>query len=180
MTSDLFMRYPIGRFERPGDVTAEMREEWIGQIAEAPAKFREAVRGLSGEQLDTPYRPEGWTVRQAIHHVADSHINSYVRFRLALTEDNPTIKPYEEARWAELDDARTADAALSLDLLERLHARWVLLLRSLSPQQFTRTFTHPERGPMSLEVNLALYAWHGRHHLAHITSLLQRMGWSRV
>jgi hypothetical protein len=178
MNSDL--RYPIGRFERPDGVTPQLRQEWIAQIAAAAAQVRASVRDLSGEQLDTPYRPEGWTVRQVIHHLADSHMNAYVRFRMALTEDNPTIKPYEEARWAELADARTAPVELSLDLLEQLHTRWVLLLQVLTPEQFRLTFLHPERGVMNLETTLGMYAWHGRHHLAHITSLLQRMGWPRV
>jgi len=134
------------------------------------------VAGLSEPQLDTPYRPGGWTVRQVVHHVPDSHINSYVRFRLALTENEPTVKPYDESRWAELADSRTAHIETSLALLESLHERWVLLLRSLSPADFRRQFRHPELGAVSLEKNLALYAWHGRHHVAHITSLRERMG----
>ena len=149
----------------------------IQEIADTPANLRASVAGLSAEQLDTPYRPGGWTVRQVVHHVPDSHMNSYVRFRLALTEDEPTIKPYDESRWAELADSRTARIETSLALLESLHERWVLLLRSLSPADFRRQFRHPELGVVSLEKNLALYAWHGRHHVAHITSLRERMGW---
>ena len=171
------LQYPIGRFEFPREVSSEDRARFIQEIAETPANLRAAVAGLSGEQLDTPYRPGGWTVRQVVHHVPDSHMNSYVRFRLALTEEEPTIKPYDEARWAELADARTAGIETSLALLESLHERWVLLLRSLSPADFRRQFRHPELGVVSLEKNLALYAWHGRHHVAHITSLRERMGW---
>jgi hypothetical protein len=174
------LRYPIGRFQPPDVYTPELRARWIAQIAAAPARFRRAVAGFTPEQFDTPYRPEGWTVRQVVHHLVDSHINSYVRYRLALTEENPTIKPYQEARWAELEDAQSAPAELSLDLLDNLHARWVILLNSLSPQQLARTFVHPERGPVSLDFNLAMYAWHCLHHEAHIATLSQRMGWSRV
>ena len=171
------LQYPIGRFEFPREVSSEDRARFIQEIAETPANLRAAVAGLSGEQLDTPYRPGGWTVRQVVHHVPDSHMNSYVRFRLALTEEEPTIKPYDEARWAELADARTAGIETSLALLETLHERWVLLLRALSDEDFRRQFRHPELGVVSLEKNLALYAWHGRHHVAHITSLRERMGW---
>jgi uncharacterized damage-inducible protein DinB len=171
------MKYPIGNFQRPTEITAELRGWWIEEIASAPGRLRDAVRGLSPEQLDTPYRDGGWTVRQVVHHVADSHVNSYVRFRLALTEENPAIKPYNEAAWAELADARTAPVKLSLDLLDHIHQRWVLLLRSLTPEQWVRTFHHPEMGDLSLEVSAALYAWHGKHHEAHITSLRNRLGW---
>ncbi len=170
-------RYPIGRFEMPSSLSEDERRERIEIIAALPDELRRAVNGLAEPQLDTPYRPGGWTVRQLVHHLPDSHLNSYIRFRLALTEDEPTIKPYQEARWAELEDARTAPVALSLALLESLHERWVLLLRSMSEADFSRTFRHPERGLMRLDTNLALYAWHGRHHLAHITSLRERMGW---
>ena len=138
--------------------------------------MRAALAGLSDSQLDTPYRPGGWTVRQVAHHVPDSHMNSYVRFRLALTEDEPVIKPYEESRWAELPDARGMPVEPSLVLLESLHARWVPLLRSLSAAEWKRSFRHPELGPVRLENNAALYAWHGRHHVAHITALRQTNG----
>src|SRR5579864_1069823 len=171
------LRYPVGQFQFPDAVSAEERKRYITEIAEAPAKLRSAVGGLSDQQLDTPYRPGGWTVRQVVHHVPDSHLNSYVRFRLALTEEEPTIKAYFEDRWAELPDARTAPVEISLRLLECLHARWVGLLRSLTDAEWKRTFRHPELGPISLEQNAALYAWHGRHHVAHILNLRERMGW---
>ena len=165
------LQYPIGRFERPESITPELRKQWIQDIAETPSQIRAAVQGMSDEQLETPYRPGGWTVRQVIHHVADSHMNSYVRFRLALTETEPTIKPYHEDLWAELADARTAPIQLSMSLLDALHQRWVLLLESMQPEDFHRTFRHPERGLMTLEQNLALYSWHGKHHAAHIMSV---------
>ena len=170
------LQYPIGRFEFPSLVSNQDCARFIQEIAETPANLRAAVTGLSAEQLDTPYRPGGWTVRQVVHHVPDSHMNSYIRFRLALTEDEPTIKPYDQSRWAELADSRTASIETSLALLESLHERWLLLLRSLSPADLRREFRHPELGVVSLEKNLALYAWHGRHHVAHITSLRERMG----
>lgn len=177
-TSTPDLRYPVGRFEPPAHVTAEQRRAWIAELAAAPAQFRAAVESLNDEQLDTPYRPGGWTVRQVIHHVPDSHMNSYVRFRLALTEENPTIKPYEEARWAELADAKTMPIEVSLMLLEALHARWVRLLEAMAPDDFARTFVHPGMNrTMSLDQNLGLYAWHSRHHLAHIRGLRERMGW---
>ena len=171
------LQYPIGRFEWRGETSGADRRLFIDAIEQAPANLRAAVAGLSDGQLDTPYRPGGWTVRQVVHHVPDSHMNSYVRFRLALTEDVPTIKGYEEGRWAELTDARAADVEVSLALLESLHRRWVLLLRSLSAADFGRAFRHPELGLVSLDKNLALYAWHGSHHVAHITALRMRMGW---
>jgi len=173
------LRYPIGTFKIESDAfTDEERRGLIDQIAETPAKLREALKGLSEEQLETPYRPGGWTVRQVVHHVPDSHLNSYVRFKLALTEDEPTIKPYDEAQWAVLADSRITPVEVSLSLLESLHERWVALLRSLAPADFARTFRHPELGVVSLNKNVALYAWHGRHHVAHITSLRERMGWN--
>ena len=135
------------------------------------------MQGLSQEKLNTPYRPGGWTVRQVVHHLPDSHLNSYVRFKLALTEDEPTIKPYYEDRWAELQEAKTAPIELSLALLDSLHKRWVLMLRSMKSEDWKRTFRHPDLGVVSLEKNVALYSWHGRHHVAHITSLRERMGW---
>ena len=171
---DTDLRYPVGQFEWP---SGQGRESSIEEIAAAPARLRAAVEDLSTEQLDTPYRPGGWTVRQVVHHLADSHLNSYARFRLALTEEEPMVKPYDEKAWAQLADARTGDVDVSLRLLEALHARWVALLRSLSPADFARTFRHPEHGVWPLERNLALYAWHGRHHTAHITALRERMGW---
>lgn len=170
------LRYPVGRFRFPESVSSADLTAFVNEIADAPARLRAAVSGLTDPQLDTPYRPGGWTVRQLVHHVPDSHMNSYVRFRLALTEESPTIKPYDEARWAELADTRLP-VEPSLTLLESLHARWVPLLRSLSPADWKRTFRHPELGPVSLENNAALYAWHSRHHVAHITSLRSRMEW---
>jgi hypothetical protein len=171
------LRYPIGRFTYAGESTEEQRRAFIDRIETTPARLREAVEGLIPEQLDTPYRPGGWTVRQVVHHVPDSHVNSYCRFRLALTEDTPSAKGYDEAAWAELFDSRTAPVEVSLVLLESLHRRWVLLLRSMTPADFARTFLHSELGPVTLDRNLALYAWHGDHHLAHILSLRARMGW---
>ncbi len=171
------LRYPIGKFEPPAAITEFHRREWIDNIAQAPEVYRAAVKGLSDQQLDTPYRPEGWTLRQVVHHVADSHLNAYTRFRLALTEDQPIVKPYVEARWAKLEDARTAPVDLSLAIIEPLHKRWILLLRSMTPADFGRTFRHPEMGILSLDTNLGMYAWHSRHHAAHITSLRTRMNW---
>jgi DinB superfamily len=173
------LQYPIGKFQWDGSATEQQLRQWIDEIAAAPAHLRAAVSGLSPQQLDTPYRPGGWTVRQLVHHVPDSHLNSYMRFRLALTEPEPTIKPYDQARWAELPDSRTAPIEMSLSLLESLHERWVILLRSLTPAEWKRTFRHPELGVVHLEQTAALYAWHGRHHVAHITSLRQRMGWNK-
>jgi hypothetical protein len=170
------LRYPIGRFQPPAAATPELRRAWIDTIAAAPARYREAVRGLSDAQLDTPYRPEGWTVRQVIHHVADSHMNSFIRFRLALTEDEPTIKPYDEAKWALLKDA-AEPVEVSLALIDNLHHRWVVMLRTIEEGDFARTLRHPESGLMNLDTLLALYAWHSRHHEAHITGLRDRLGW---
>jgi uncharacterized damage-inducible protein DinB len=170
-------RYPIGKFHFDGPTTKEQKEAMIDQIAEAPSNLRAAVKDLSDAQLDTPYRPDGWTVRQVAHHVPDSHLNAYVRFKLALTEDEPTIKPYAEDRWARLADTQATPIEVSLAMLDNLHDRWVRLLRSLQPEDWKRTFRHPELGLVSLERNLALYAWHGRHHVAHITSLRERNGW---
>lgn len=171
------LSYPIGKFDWSAPVPPEARRPAIEDIAEAPARLREAVRGLDAAQLDTPYRPDGWTVRQVVHHVADSHVNSYIRFRLALTEDSPLIKPYDQVAWAALPDARTAPVELSLALLDGLHSRWAALLGTLTDAEFARTFRHPEIGTVRLDTNLALYAWHGRHHTAHITGLRQRSGW---
>ncbi|HET7600375.1 MAG TPA: putative metal-dependent hydrolase [Gemmatimonadales bacterium] len=171
------LRYPIGRFQQPERVAPAERTLLVKQIAACPAELRRAVAGLDRAQLDTPYRPDGWTVRQVVHHVPDSHINAYVRMKLALTEDAPAIKTYEEARWAELPDVEATAPEVSLALLESLHARWTTLLTALRPEQFGRTFRHPELGPVTLDAAIALYAWHGRHHVAHVTSLRARMGW---
>jgi len=171
------LRYPVGKFTYDGPRDEQRKAEFLDEIAQTPAKLRAAVQGLSDKQLDTPYRPEGWTVKQVVHHVPDSHLNSYVRFKLALTEDEPTVKTYAEDRWAELADTTTTPIEVSLTLLDSLHDRWVRLLRSLTPEQWKRTFRHPELGPMTLEKTLALYAWHGRHHVAHVTELRKRMSW---
>jgi hypothetical protein len=174
---DESLSYPVGRFHVEGEITEEQRQLWIAQLAEAPAHFRAAFAGLTEAQLETPYRPGGWTLRQVAHHLPDSHINSFTRCRLALTENEPTIKPYDQDRWAELADSRTAPIEWSLALVDALHARWAVMLRSLSAADWKRTFKHPELGLMTLERNIALYAWHGRHHTAHVTSLRQRMAW---
>lgn len=169
-------RYPVGKFSYSGPPTPEQRKEFLDDVEQTPARLRAAVRGLSDAQLDTPYRDGGWTVRQVVHHVPDSHLNSYVRFKLALTEDEPTIKTYMEDRWAELPDS-LQPIENSLVMLESLHRRWMVVLKSLSEADWARTFRHPELGPMTLEKTLALYSWHGKHHVAHITSLRERMGW---
>jgi uncharacterized damage-inducible protein DinB len=171
------LRYPIGPFTVPARVTTAERAALIGEIAACPERLRRAVASLSDAQLDTPYRPGGWTVRQVVHHVPDSHVNAYVRMKLAVTEDEPTIRTYEEAQWAELPEARTAPPELSLRLLESLHERWTLFLRSLEPAQFERAYRHPQLGRMTLDAGIAMYAWHGRHHVAHVTTLAEREGW---
>jgi uncharacterized damage-inducible protein DinB len=172
------LRYPIGKLSRNSALTPDERASAIDAIATAPANLAQAVNGLNDAQLDTPYRPGGWTVRQLVHHVADSHINAYTRFRFGLTEDNPTIKPYEEAVWADLVDARTLPVSVSLLLLQALHERWVALLRGVPPDSFARTMQHPENGPTTIDGLLTTYAWHGRHHTAHVTALRERMGWT--
>ena len=170
----LDIRYPVGQFVLPDSTSPEERATWIKEIARAPRDLRAAVSGLSEDQLDTPYRPGGWTVRQVAHHLPDSHLNAYVRFKLTLTEQEPTIKPYDETRWATLADT-TLPVSASLDLLEALHLRWVHLLESLSDADFQRRFIHPESGPWRLDQYLSQYAWHGRHHIAHITELRKRL-----
>lgn len=171
------LRYPIGRVIFKKTLSAAERAELIRQIADVPAKVREAVKGLSGEQLDTRYRDGGWTVRQVVHHLVDSHVNAHIRCRLALTEDKPTIKPYDEAAWAELSDAKTAPISLSLSILDGLHERWAMLLRSLEDADFSRKLIHPEHGEIDLDWILQMYGWHGRHHTAHIMGLRQRKNW---
>jgi len=171
------LRYPIGKFQPKPFIDESERALAIEAIAATPANLRKAVKGLTEAQFDTPYREGGWTVRQVVHHLPDSHMNSYVRLRLALTENEPTIKPYAEDLWARLYDAQHAPVEASVVLLERLHERWVMLLRSMSPGDFARTFRHPERGVQNIDWLLQLYAWHGRHHVAHITTLRERMGW---
>ena len=174
-TTDL--RYPVGKFQPEPELNDVSRQNLIRQIAETPAKLREAVKGLTEEQLDTPYRPGGWTVRQVVHHIPDSHMNAYVRMKLGITEHEPTIKPYKESLWAELVDAKSSPVDPSLMLLESLHQRWVVFLRSMATADFARAINHPENGLMKLDRIVQLYAWHGRHHVAHITSLRERMGW---
>ncbi len=170
-------RYPIGKFESPAEVTPTLRNKAIEEIASTPINVRAVVQGMNDAQFDTPYREGGWTVRQVIHHLADSHVNAYIRWRLALTETEPTIKPYEEAAWAKLEDAAHAPVEVSLRLLEPLHDRWVRMLRAVKPEEFARTFRHPEHGVRTLDWMLFLYAWHGRHHTAHITELKEQKGW---
>ena len=175
MTTD--PSYPVGKFAAPASYTAESRAKMIAEIAAAPAALRAAVSGLTPAQLETPYREGGWTVRQVAHHVPDSHLNAYVRMRLALTEDSPTVKPYDEARWAELPDVKSVPVEVSLALLEPLHTRWVALLKAMTPAQWARTYKHPEYGQVTMEWVLAQYSWHGRHHVAQITGLRERKGW---
>lgn len=171
------LRYPIGPFDAPSTFTAADRTGAITVLAELPARLRLACAGLTHAQLDTPYRPGGWTVRQVVHHTADSHLNAYLRTKFALSDDNPTIRPYPEAIWAEMADGKSAPVSMSLDLLDALHGRWVLLLRSLTPEQCARTLHHPERGAMSIDDVLAMYTWHSRHHTAHVTALRDRERW---
>ena len=172
-------RYPIGAFERPVEpLSGSQRNRFIGEIAEAPARLRDAVAGLSEAQLDTPYRPGGWTVRQVAHHIPDSHINAWVRLKLALTENDPAVQPYEEAEWAKLPDVAATPVEVSVALLDALHRRWVALLRSLSEKDFAKSARHPSWGSITVDFLVAQYAWHGRHHVAHITSLREREGWT--
>lgn len=172
------LRYPIGPFTAPESSDEAQVLGWIEDIERLPQQLRAAVDALSEERLATRYRPGGWTVAQVVHHVADSHLNSYIRFKLALTEDRPTIRPYDEAAWGELADARDLDVATSLELIDALHFRWVKMLRALEPAQWEREFFHPEAGDViGLRTQAALYSWHGRHHLAHVTSLARREGW---
>lgn len=171
-------RYPVGKYTPPKDVTAEMRKKAIEEIAAVPAQLRDALQGLNDAQLETPYREGGWTVRQVAHHLPDSHMNAYIRWKFALTETEPTIKPYDESAWANLEDAAHAPTEISLKLLESLHERWVRLLRSLKIEDFARTFRHPDHGVRTLDWMLFLYSWHGRHHTAHVTELRKLKGWN--
>ncbi len=171
------LRYPIGKFEFQPEHAERQRSGWVVEIARLPGDLETVLNGLDDEKLDTPYRPEGWTVRQLVHHLADSHVNAYVRFRLALTEDNPTIKAYDEKRWAELHDSLTVPVNPSLQLLNGLHSRWATLLRHLTPEEFQRTLVHPQSGPGTIERYTGLYAWHGLHHVAHIRNLREQKGW---
>jgi len=172
------LKYPIGKFLRPAFISFTDISKWMDEIESLPKQLRKEIETLNDSQLDTPYRPDGWSVRQVVHHLPDSHLNSYIRFKLALTEDNPTIKPYMEDRWAELPDSNSAPILVSLDLLDALHRRWVSVLKNMTKEQWNRTFYHPEnKRENRLDEVLAMYAWHGRHHLAHITELKKRMGW---
>lgn len=170
-------RYPVGKFAPKPSLTHEERSALVAEIARLPEKLVEAVAGLTDAQLDTPYREEGWTVRQVVHHIADSHMNAFIRFRLGLTEDRPTIKPYNEKLWADFIDTRTAPVDVSLTLIEALHERWCMMLESLTEQDFARRIVHPESGEQELNRVLQLYAWHGRHHTAHITRLRASKTW---
>ncbi len=170
------LRYPIGRLARKTVLSDAERSAAIDAVAAVPAALRGAVRGLSEKQLDTPYRPGGWTVRQLVHHVADSHMNAFIRFRLALTEENPTIKPYNEADWARLPDMEMSIEP-SLQLIDALHLRWVHMLRAMPAASFARGLVHPDNGPMTMDALLNVYSWHGRHHTAHVTALREREGW---
>jgi uncharacterized damage-inducible protein DinB len=170
-------RYPVGTFEMPAQVTASLRQQAIDELAATPAKLRAAAKGLSDSQLDTPYREGGWTVRQVVHHVPDSHLNAYVRLKLALTEEKPTIKPYDQEAWANLADSKSTPIEVSLMLLSTVHDRWDRLWRSMKPEQFARVLVHPEHGERSVDWLLFLYEWHGRHHTAHITELRKQKGW---
>jgi len=171
-------RYPVGKFEAPTSISPQQRKEWIAAIEEAPRRMREAVTGLNEQQLNTPYRDGGWTVRQVVHHVPESHMNAYIRYKLALTEDTPTIKPYMESKWSMLPDIQPTPIEVSLQLLEALHVRWVTLMKVMKEQEWKRKFHHPEMGKdVSLEAVLGMYAWHGRHHVAHITTLRKSKGW---
>lgn len=170
------LKYPIGKFSKPESIDQSTIDQWINEIELLPSQIRNAVSGLSDEELNTPYRPGGWTIRQVVHHLPDSHMNSYIRFRWTLTEDTPLIKAYFEDRWAELPDAKEGDIEPSLLLLEALHGRWVKLLRSLSPEDLGKSFIHPEtKKSVRLDVNIGLYAWHGLHHLAHIENCVKAM-----
>jgi hypothetical protein len=169
------LRYPVGRMPRnSAPLDARTREEYIGVLESMPARVRALVNGLGDAELDTPYRPGGWTVRQVVHHVPDSHMNAYVRMKLAMTEDQPTVKTYEEGRWADLPEAKTGAVAMSIDLLDALHRRWVAFLRALPERDFRKTFSHPEWGIVSIDESLGMYAWHCRHHTEHIRIAIKR------
>jgi uncharacterized damage-inducible protein DinB len=171
------LRFPVGRFTPKADPTPEDRRHSIEHIAHTPARLRAALEGLDAARLDTPYRPGGWTVRQLVHHVPDSHMNALIRFKLALTEEQPTIRPYDQAAWAELADSQLDDPDIALSLLDALHARWVALLESLNDDDWARPLVHPEIGDVTIDFLLQLYAWHGQHHVAHVTRLREREGW---
>lgn len=171
------LKFPVGRFRLPDVITESIRNEWISQITTLPDRLEAALNGMADEKLETPYRPGGWTVRQLVHHIADSHMNAFIRFRLALTEEKPTIKPYEEKNWAKISDAKMP-VAPSLDILRGLHARWAFMLRNLDEAELKKTFIHPEHGQsFTVDETIGSYAHHGENHLAQITGLKERMGW---
>ena len=169
-------RFPVGKMEMPKEITQKTRQQAMESIAAAPKHFREAVRGLSDAQLDTPYREGGWTVRQVVHHIPDSHMNAYIRVKLGMTENNPTIRPYDQAGWGKLGDT-SGPIEPSQNLLDALHQRWDLLWRTLKPEDFSRKLVHPEQGERTIDWLLFVYEWHGRHHVAHITELRKQKGW---
>lgn len=172
------LKYPIGKFEKPENITEEILDKYIGDIESLPKRLKEEVDGLSNDQLDTPYRLGGWTIRQVVNHCADSHMNSLIRFKLTLTEDKPVIKPYFEDRWAELADSKNMPIEPAIKMIEGLHERWVILLKSLTQEELGRTYIHPEQGrKIRLDVTIGLYAWHCNHHLAHITGLKKSKNW---
>lgn len=171
------LKYPIGKYQLEEKINKTSIENWIKEIESLPQKLSDAVKSLSADQLQTPYRPDGWTIQQVIHHIADNHMNAYLRFKLALTENKPMVKPYDEKLWAELPDSKLVDINVSLDLIKSLHKRWTILLRQLSEEELKKEFLHPESGMKNLKETICNYAWHGNHHLAHITSLKQRMNW---
>lgn len=173
------LKYPIGKYKKADSISKELLNAWISELESFPKNLASEVELLSDEQLDTPYRPEGWTIRQVVHHCADSHMNSLMRFKLALTEDQPTIKPYREEKWAELEDSSVMPIASSLLMIEGIHNRWTYLLSKLTDEQLSRVFIHPDHGKsIRIDENVGLYAWHCRHHLAHITETKKRYGWS--
>lgn len=172
------LQYPIGKFQYSGEITKRVIDGWIDEIAALPQKLRMTVENLTEEQLNTQYRPDGWTIRQVVHHLADSHLNSLIRFKLSLTEETPTIRPYFEDRWAELPDYRLVPLETVLNFLDHLHEMWLILLRSLNEKDLARQFYHPESNEhIDLATNIGIYAWHCRHHLAHITTLIEKKGW---
>jgi len=176
--NDLYsLKYPIGKYDYSREVSENDISQWINDIEILPAKLRKIIQKLTDEKLNTPYRPGGWKVRQVVHHLCDSHLNGYVRFKLTITEDKPTIKPYDEAKWAALQEYDQLEVGDSLHFLELLHKRWVILLKSMKNTDFDRELNHPESGILALKTYLGAYAWHGNHHLAHITSLMERQGW---
>ncbi|NVK52585.1 MAG: putative metal-dependent hydrolase [Flavobacteriaceae bacterium] len=172
------LKYPIGKVQLPTEITKENIQNWIQTIEYFPKKIEALVRNLSDEQLETPYRKGGWTIRQTVHHCGDSHVNSYIRFKWTLTENQPTIKPYFEERWAEIFDTKNAPIALAINFIYAVHAKWVYLLKGLTDDDLNKTFIHPESGDtVSLKKNIAIYAWHCNHHYAHIENLLKRKNW---